>query len=226
MTASEFGKNYGVAESDIQTITGWLDSHGFTVNSVYPNGMVIDFSGSAGQVRRAFHTSIHYLDVDGVRHIANVSDPQIPEALAPAVAGVVSMHDFKPHAMKRAKFNFNSRDHPYQAVVPADLATIYDLNPLFAKGITGAGQTIAVIEDTNLYSSADWDTFRTTFGLSQYTAGSLTTVQPAPTGGLEQLRESRNRRRVTIARRFSTQSGPAPRRPARRSWLRRAPIRA
>jgi subtilase family serine protease len=183
ITAAEFGRNYGLAESDIQTITGWLESHGFTVNSVYPNGIVIDFSGSAGQVRRAFHTSIDNLDVDGVPHIANVSDPQIPEALAPAVAGVVSMHDFLPHAMKRAKFTFTAQGYTNQAVVPADLATIYDLNPLFAQGITGVGQTIAVVEDTNLYSSADWDTFRTTFGLSQYTSGSLTTLHPAPASG-------------------------------------------
>jgi len=178
ISASEFGNNFGLAESDIQTITGWLQSHGFTVNSVYPNGMVIDFSGSAGQVRRAFHTSIHRLDVAGVPHVANVSDPQIPAALAPAIAGVVSMHDFKPHAMKRAKFNFTYQGSTYQAVVPADLAAIYDLNPLFANGITGAGQTIAVIEDTNLYSSDDWNTFRSTFGLTQYTSGSLTTVNP------------------------------------------------
>jgi len=183
ISAAEFGRNYGLAESDIQTITGWLESHGFTVNSVYPNGMVIDFSGSAGQVHRAFHTSIHNLDVDGAQHIANVSDPQIPEALAPAVAGVVSMHDFRPHTMKRAKFTFTAQGYTNQAVVPADLATIYDLNPLFAQGITGVGQTIAVVEDTNLYSSADWDTFRTTFGLAQYTSGSLTTVHPAPASG-------------------------------------------
>jgi subtilase family serine protease len=183
LTASEFGRNFGLAESDIQTITAWLESHGFTVNSVYPNGMTIDFSGSAGQVRRAFHTSIHNLDVNGVSHIANFSDPQIPEALAPAVAGVVSMHDFLPRAMKRAKYTFTYQGQPNQAVVPADLATIYDLNPLFAQGITGTGQTIVVIEDTDLYSSADWSTFRTTFGLDQYTAGSLTTVHPAPASG-------------------------------------------
>src|ERR1700678_3862080 len=48
--AAEFGKNFGLAESDIQTITGWLASHGFVVNAVYPSGMVIDFSGNAGQV--------------------------------------------------------------------------------------------------------------------------------------------------------------------------------
>jgi subtilase family serine protease len=182
LTAGEFGKNYGVAEADIQAVTGWLQSHGFTVNSVYPNGMVIDFSGSAGQVRRAFHAPIHHLDVDGVRHIANISDPQIPAALAPVVAGVVSLHDFQPHSMKRSKYTYNAGNYTNQAVVPADLATIYNLNPLFAQGITGVGQTIVVIEDTDLYSSADWDTFRSTFGLSQYSGGSLTTVHPTPAG--------------------------------------------
>lgn len=184
LTASEFGKNFGVAEADIQTITAWLESHGFAVNSVYPSGMAIDFSGTAGEVRRAFHTSIHNLDVNGASHIANFSDPQIPAALAPAVAGVVSMHDFQPHAMKRTKYTFNYQGQPNQAVAPADLATIYDLNPLFAQGITGLGQTIVVIEDTDLYSSADWDTFRSTFGLDQYTSGSLTTVHPTPASGL------------------------------------------
>jgi subtilase family serine protease len=190
ITASDFGKNYGLAESDLTTITTWLESLGFTVNSVYPNGMVIDFSGNAGQVRRAFHTAIHNLNVNGVRHIANFSDPQIPEALAPAVAGIVSLHDFRPHKMSRAKKQISRPKYTstfdgqaYQAVTPEDLATIYDFSPLFAKGITGTGQTIVVIEDTDLYSTSDWTTFRSKFGLSQYTSGSLTTVQPAPVTG-------------------------------------------
>lgn len=183
LTASDFGKNYGLADSDIQTITGWLESRGFVVNSVYPNGMVIDFSGTAGQVRGAFHTSIHNLSVNGVHHIANFGDPQIPAALAPAIAGIVSLHDFPPHKMSRPKYTFTYEGYPNWAVVPADLATIYDFNPLFTKGITGAGQTVAVIEDTDLYSSEDWTIFRNTFGLSQYTSGSLATVHPAPPSG-------------------------------------------
>ena len=64
LSASDFGKNYGLAESDIQTITNWLESQGFVVNFVYPSGMLIDFSGNAGQVKRAFRTSIHNLNVD------------------------------------------------------------------------------------------------------------------------------------------------------------------
>jgi subtilase family serine protease len=183
MTAKDFGENYGLAEADVRTVTGWLESHGFVVNNVYPGGLVIDFSGNAGQVRRAFHTTIHNLDVNGVRHIANFNDPQIPEALAPAVAGVVSMHDFLPHKMSRTNYTFTYDRQTYQAVVPADLATIYDFNPLFAKGITGTGQTIAVIEDTDVFSRADWVTFRSAFGLSQY-AGTLASAHPAPPSGV------------------------------------------
>jgi subtilase family serine protease len=185
LTAAEFGARFGASQADIDAITGWLQSHGLTVHSVYPSGMVMDFSGTAGQVGAAFHTEIHYLEVNGQRHIANMSDPRIPEGLAPVVAGVVSMHDFRPHTMsrRRAEYTFASGGTTYRTVVPADLATIYNLNPLFSAGIAGQGQTIVVVEDTDLYSASDWTTFRSTFGLATYTTGSLATVHPAPASG-------------------------------------------
>jgi subtilase family serine protease len=184
MTAEDFGKAFAPAPEDVQKVTAWLESHGFTVNLVYPSGMTIDFSGTASQVRGAFHTSIHYFAVNGQRHIANVSDPQIPAAFAPVVNGIVSLHDFLPHSMRAVhrNYTYTAGGNSIQAVVPADLATIYDLNPLFKSGYTGKGQTIAVIEDTNLFSTADWYTFRSTFGLSTY-GGSLAVVQPAPALG-------------------------------------------
>lgn len=183
LTAEQFGKEFGLAESDVQTVRAWLQSHGFTVNYVYPNGMLMDFSGDAGQVARAFHTSIHNLSVNGVHHIANMSDPQIPSALAPAVAGVVSLHDFRPRPMIKPKYSFSSEGQPVQALVPADVATIYDFNPLYAAGITGEGEIIAVMEDSDMYSTADWTTFRTTFGLTKYKTGTLSVEHPGELSG-------------------------------------------
>jgi hypothetical protein len=87
LTPAQFGNAYGPAQQDITAVTGWLQSRGFKVNQVHPSGMLVDFSGTAGQVRGAFHTDIHYLDAGGESHIANMSDPQIPAALAPAGAG-------------------------------------------------------------------------------------------------------------------------------------------
>lgn len=184
LTAAEFGEQFAPASADIEKVTAWLGSHGFSVNVVYPSGMVIDFTGTAAQVRGAFHTTIHRYEVNGQEHIANASDPQIPAALAPVIEGVVSMHDFRPHSLRapHSNYTYTSGGVTEQALVPADLATIYDFNPLFTAGVTGKGQTIAVIEDTNLYSTADWSTFRSTFGLTEY-PGSLSTVHPAPASG-------------------------------------------
>jgi subtilase family serine protease len=177
LTAAEIGRRYGVAPQDLTTISEWLSTYGFTVNSVYPATLMIDFTGTAGSVRAAFHTELHVLTVRGVRHIANMSDPQIPAALAPAIAGVVSLHDFRPHPAYRPRATYSLGSGTY-AVVPADLATIYNLNPLFTSGVTGEGQTIVAIEDADVYSTADWSTFRSVFGLSSYSRGSFTEVHP------------------------------------------------
>jgi len=62
-----------VAQEDIDTITNWLESHGFRVNQVYLSRILIDFSGTAGQLREAFHTEMHQLDVNGQMHFSNIA---------------------------------------------------------------------------------------------------------------------------------------------------------
>ncbi len=188
ITAQEFGERFGLSQQDLGIITAWLESYGFKINVVYPSGMLIDFSGTAGQVRKAFQTEIHHLEVSGEKHIANISDPRIPTALASVVSGVVSLHDFRPramHQMRKPRPEFTFTDFlggANYAVVPADLATIYNLNPLFSAGISGQGQTIVLIEDTDVFSASDWSTFRQTLGLSGYPSASFTQVHPPAPG--------------------------------------------
>ena len=198
LNATEIGERYGLGEQDIATVSGWLKSHGFTVNAVYANRMMIDFSGNAGQVRNAFHTEMHSLSVNGESHLANMSDPKIPQALTAAVKGVVALNDFRPHQMKRAKkmglghvgFTFgpncgfltslrDGANTNCEALMPQDLQTIYNINPLLSQGITGKGQTIMVIEDEDPYSLGDWSTFRKVAGLARtYPYGTVALVHP------------------------------------------------
>jgi len=182
ITAAEQGEKYGVAQQDIDTIKNWLESHGFTVGYVYPNHMVMDFSGNAGEISQAFHTEIHELQVKGKQHFANMSDPKIPAALAQAVVGVVSMNNFKPHAMneRRTNYTFAGCGADCYALVPADFQTIYNVSPVYTAGFTGKGETVVVVEDTNSFST-DWATYQKTFGLTSY-GGTLTTVHPNSAG--------------------------------------------
>lgn len=187
LSAEELGAKYGPAERDVATVRNWLRAHGFSIDRVYPSRMAIDFSGNAGQVRAAFHTEIHRLDVRGQKHIANMNDPRIPQALGPVIEGIVSLHDFHGRPASHggpgwsvANCGLGSRDLIPNCyfVTPADLATIYDFNPLFKASNTGAGQTIAVVEDSNIYSADDWTRFRSLFGLSGYTAASIAQTHP------------------------------------------------
>jgi subtilase family serine protease len=186
LTTAQIAARFGLATSDIQTVTGWLAQSGFAVNVVYPGGLVIDFSGTAGQVRNAFHTEIHQLSVDGVAHIANMSDPQIPTALAPAIVGIVSLNDFRP----QPAFTHGSSSNPLYSVVPADLWTIYNFTQAFNAGYTGVNQTIYLIESaimlgmtSNPPNPQDWNAFHQTF-LPQYSTPTPQAFPPmVPSGG-------------------------------------------
>jgi subtilase family serine protease len=195
LTAEQLGDSYGPNPKDIAAVTGWLEKNGFQVNSVSKSGLVVDFSGTASQVTSAFRAEIHNLNVKGENHIANMANPQIPAALAGAVVGIASLSDFRPKpankgiiaahidpaskgvVVAKAKPDFTV-NADYQLVVPDDLHTIYNFNPVYNDGVTGKGETVVVIEDTNVYSTADWDTFRSTFGLSKYKKGSFTQIHP------------------------------------------------
>ncbi|MGA3156087.1 MAG: S53 family peptidase [Steroidobacteraceae bacterium] len=187
LSAAQFGERFGASEDTIAAVRTWLESYGFRVGPVYPGGMVLDFSGTAAQLSAAFHTSIHHLSVDGRAHFANMSDPQIPRVLAPVVSGIVKLNDFRPSRkhLPNPKYSGSCSGDPCNLMAPADLATIYDFNSLFqaAAPITGKGQSIAVVEDTDLYSESDWTNFRRIFGLDKYHAGTLTTIHPAPPAG-------------------------------------------
>jgi subtilase family serine protease len=96
LNPNDVGSCFGVTDADIAAVSSWLQKHGFTIDSVPPGKMMVLFSGTAGQVAEAFHTEIHNLNVHNVKHIANMTAPQVPAALAPVIAGLHSLHDFFP----------------------------------------------------------------------------------------------------------------------------------
>jgi subtilase family serine protease len=188
LTNKEIGDRFGASDEDIATVKEWLTSEGFHVGTVSPDRMAIEFSGDAAHVRDAFRAPLHNLVVDGRAHISNMNDPSMPHALATVVTGVAKLNDFMPHhyAVPRPQatglVKNGNGGNGYNYLGAADLATIYDINPVFKAGVTGKGQTIVLIEDSYLYSVGDWQVFRKVLGLSKaYPYGTLTQVSPAGT---------------------------------------------
>ncbi len=163
LTPEQFGDRFGVSKADSDRVVAWLEQHGLEVESVSAGRREIIFSGTAEQVASAFQTKIHAYVVDGETHQGNTSDPAIPLALAPVVAGVVSLHDFhgKPlHYGARPLYTAGNSHY----LAPADFATIYNVSGAYARGFDGTGQTIAVVGRTNI-NSEDVQSFRSLFGL-------------------------------------------------------------
>jgi subtilase family serine protease len=178
LTPDQFGSQFGPSDQDIATVESWLQSKGFAVKQVNPGRQTIEFTGNAGQFRDAFHAAIHRYQVNGKTHYANAANPDIPAALAPVVGGFVSLNNFpaKSDAVSPGKASYQPATHqakaewtngsPYSLLVaPADLAVQYDLNPLYGSGVTGTGQSVAVINDSNIDVRLV-NLFRSTFGLS------------------------------------------------------------
>src|SRR5260370_23765558 len=176
LTPEEFGKQFGVADQDIQVITSWLQSHGLQVNQVSNGRTIIQFSGSAAQVLETFHTEVQKFTVNGEEHWANASDPQIPQSLGSVVAGVAHLHNFRAKPMIalsgaspsvagpaafRPQLNESDGSH---ALTPADYAVIYNINPLYKTGINGAGVTIGLLGVAPI-SPQDIADFRKAFSL-------------------------------------------------------------
>ena len=194
LTPADFGAKFGPAASDVQAVSGWLQRQGFSVARMAGGNTVIEFSGSAAQVKQAFHTELHKYVVKGEQHWANAQDPQIPAALAPVVRGVVSLNDFRPKPLLRRGGIF-SRDpngkvtpavtlsgggRTYYALGPADFANIYSTAPLLQAGNKGAGETIAVLGESNV-NLQDVADFRNFFGLG---AGNTQVFVDGPDPGI------------------------------------------
>jgi hypothetical protein len=95
LSSKDFGAAYGPAQADIDTITTWLASQGFTVQGVAAAHTWIRFSGTAGTVETAFGTQIHNYQSDGVNRISNSIELTIPSALSAVVSGVLSVNNFE-----------------------------------------------------------------------------------------------------------------------------------
>ncbi len=182
LTPEQFGAQFGPADADIQAVTSWLQSHGFQVAKVSKGKIAIEFSGTAAQVKEAFHTEIHKFLVNGELHLANASDPQLPAELIPVVRGLAPLNDFRAKPAHHVAGEFrksmeSSLVTPVKpdlttgggnfAIGPTDFATIYNVLPLWntmPTAVDGSGQSIAVIGVSNI-NLQDVQDFRTVFGL-------------------------------------------------------------
>lgn len=179
LTPVQVGEQFGASAHDIDALTQWLQSQGLHVDWVANSRVRIDFSGSAAQVGAAFKTRLHAFLVDGDQRIGPVGVPQIPAALSGIVQSVRGLYTIsersyhgvpktqlfrQPASLTTPDATSCSGDTCTYSIFPADFATIYGVNPVYQQGISGTGQTIAIIGRARVYLP-DIENFQVQSGL-------------------------------------------------------------
>jgi hypothetical protein len=179
LTPEEFGKRFGVADSDVQTVTSYLSSQGMSVGRVYGSRMAIEVGATAGQIRSTFQTEIHAYAVAGKTYYANNSAPKIPSAMHTVVSGFAAMNNFRieggsgggtqatfdaaTHTLKPL-YTTTSGSTTVYGVSPADLGVIYGVPATTGQGNGGTNVNVGIIGDSDINVSYV-NNYRTTFGL-------------------------------------------------------------
>lgn len=176
LTPEQYADRFGLSQRDIDAITHWLLSQGFVIVQVARGRDWIAFTGTANLVNRVFRTEIHTYQVEEEIHFANANDPSIPTALAGIVVGLRGLNDFRMKPLGLGKVAANRMFFPdiipqsfYTAgsgtyLGPDDLATIYDIAPLYTAGIDGSGMKLVIVGQSDIVMS-DIANFRAGFNL-------------------------------------------------------------
>ena len=164
LTPDQYAARFGMAQSDLDKVQGWLLQQGFSIDSVARSRDMIRFSG-------AFSTEMHYYNAEGQRHFAPSTDLSLPSALAPVVQFVGNLNDFRPRAQVivnrhvKPRTSFTSGLSGLVFFAPGDIATMYDVGPVHGAGYTGTGQSIAVVGQSAVVLS-DIENFQNAAGLA------------------------------------------------------------
>lgn len=188
ISTAEFAQRYGATDAQIKQVQGYLAKHGLT-GQVMDNHMVITVNGTLGQFSQLFSTPIHtYVSRRGRQFHRPTKPLAMPVGLGGSVvtaSGLSNEHQLQPHhtAVPRTA-NLTLRNQPTTLsakVVSAagnptstgipgeytvgDVADFYNINPLYQRGITGKGSTVAIVTLAN-FDPADAQAYWDVIGLT------------------------------------------------------------
>ncbi|KPC49566.1 S53 family peptidase [Amantichitinum ursilacus] len=161
LTPAQFAAQYGQSPATVAQVTKYLAAQGFKINKVFANNLLVSVTGTNAQFAAVFGTSIHSYTDNVHTWQAPATAAVIPSAIGGVVTTVAGLST-KPRLGNHAARVPNSGKLAGDAVglsnakpkaaagnafgdwTVADLAAKYNINPLYAKGLTGAGRTIGI----------------------------------------------------------------------------------
>ncbi|WP_406130356.1 protease pro-enzyme activation domain-containing protein [Streptomyces sp. NBC_00989] len=143
LTKAQFAARFGRTDAEVKQVKEYLRAQGLTVGKVHSGNLLVDASGTAAQLEKAFGTKLStWKDArSGRAFYANETAPTLPTGIAGLVSDVTGLNN-RAQLHHQATNTVAPRNGPGGGYTPAQLKGGYNVSGTY----TGSGQKIALLE--------------------------------------------------------------------------------
>ncbi|ELP64710.1 protease pro-enzyme activation domain-containing protein [Streptomyces turgidiscabies] len=143
LTKGQFAARFGRTDAEVKQLKDYLRAQGLTVGKVHSGNLLVDASGTAAQLEKAFGTRLStWKDASSGRSFyANDAAPTLPSAVAALVSDVAGLNN-RTQLHHQSSSRVAPRNGPGGGYTPAQLKGGYNVSGTY----TGSGQKIALLE--------------------------------------------------------------------------------
>jgi Pro-kumamolisin, activation domain len=163
LTPAQIAQAFAPSQASQSAIIAYLQQAGFTLTQTYKHQLALGFTATIGQAESAFNIQINNYRAPGGRvFYAPGSDPGVPASIAPFIQSIIGLDNARQYTHPPLLSNQHvtaSVAHPngvnclaaqpgpvYSYYLPSQIATAYNLTSFYNQGLSGQGQTVALLE--------------------------------------------------------------------------------
>ncbi len=193
LTATQYAAAFGPSDDERAHAVDAIRALGLTITAASASSQMIQAVGAVGAIEADFGVRLYdYRAADGADYVAADGVPHLSASLASAVTGIVGL-DTRPVVQRRVPQRaLAAQQVGGGGLDPSALRAAYNVTPLSAQGLDGAGETIAIAE-IDQFNPADIATYDNAFALTTpavqvvSVAGGSNSVSPEPALDIEVL---------------------------------------
>ena len=198
LTPARYAATYGATSSEVRALRTYFARYGMSHTTLSAGHDILHVRGTTSEIARAFDASLDTVRLStGTLSAHFTSNGTLPAPIAKDVTAISGLdtvaplstslsvsHDVPsvstPGTCPSAGSSTGTQPNSLGGYTVQQQAELYGLNTEWAKGVTGAGQTIGIYELAN-YDTSDAQTFFSCYGLSPSITSS--NIDGGPTSG-------------------------------------------
>ena len=194
LTPEQFTAQFGPTEQDYQKVIDFAKAHGLTVVNTHPNRVVLDVTGAAADIEKAFHVKLRKYrhPTEHRDFFAPDTDPTVDVSLP--ILHISGLNDFSlPHPVSKMRpAGQTAAAVPAAGSGPTGSYWGNDFRRAYVPGstLTGAGQNVALVQFDGFFAS-DIATYEAQIGLTtnvpQLVVVPIDGGVPTPGGGVGEV---------------------------------------